>query len=105
MFVEYGENAARGRCGLFGGVPDSGQEEFQPGFPIALHPHAVEKVIVDAAVLLEIEAEIENRFASDTGGAQQQRVYGPANAAISVQKRVNGIELDVDKARPVQSRE
>ena len=56
MFLENRNDAARGGGGLFGGIPDAGQEELQPGLPVALGPHPVQQAVVGRPVLLEVEA-------------------------------------------------
>jgi hypothetical protein len=47
--------------GLIGGFFHAGQEEAQPRFPIAGEADGLQEVVVLLAVLLEVDAEIQQR--------------------------------------------
>lgn len=96
MVFENPRDAARGGVSLPGGVPDAGQEEFQPGLPVALGPDPVQEVIVSRPAPLEAEAQIQDRFPKRAGRAQKEC---DEQAAVAVQERVNRLELDASQAQ------
>ena len=49
--------------GLLSGFLHAREEKEQPGFPIAGEANGLEELVVLLAVLLEVEAEIEQRLA------------------------------------------
>ena len=98
VILKNAEDAARCGRSLFGSVPDTGQEEFQPGLPLALRPHSVQQVVIGGPVLLEIEAQVEDWFAQHACGAQQKCDERPPQAAVAVEERVNRLELDVNQS-------
>jgi len=54
----------------------------------------LEVVVVRVAMLLEEEAQIQQRLREHRVGAEQQRDHEPADAAVAVEKRTD-LELDV----------
>ena len=84
---------------------DAFEEEIDPGFPVALLAHAIEQLVVAAAVLLEEQAQIEQRLLQHASLDQHQHDQQPAQATIAVQKRVDGLELHVGQGGPHQHRQ
>lgn len=64
---------AGGRHGAFRGLLHAFGEERHPLLPFALAAHRVEPVVVLAAMLLEVEAEVEERLAEHAVLAEEQR--------------------------------
>src|SRR6185312_15385129 len=78
---------------------DSLQEEADPALPVARGPDPLEELVVALAVLLEVEAEVEERLPERTLVAENERDEEAPEPAVAVEERVNGLELDVDQGR------
>lgn len=84
---------------------DTFQEEVNPCFPVAVLADAIEQFVVAAAVLLEEQAQLEQRLLQHPGIDQHQHDQQPAQSAVAVQKRVDGLELHVGQGGPHQHRQ
>ena len=62
IFLEKTENPSRRVCSLIGGGSNTFEEKGQPLFPHTFCSHALEQLVVFFAVLLEEEAEVEQRL-------------------------------------------
>ncbi|MGA1518787.1 MAG: hypothetical protein ACO34F_02385 [Burkholderiaceae bacterium] len=71
------------------------QEEADPGLPVPLLAHAVEQLVVAAAVLLEEQAQVQQRLLEHPGLDQHQHDQEPAQATIAIEKRVDRFKLHV----------
>ena len=91
LFVSGGEihQGSGGLRGLIGGFLNSGDKKPQPGFPIARQPHGLQQVIVLLAMLLEIEAEIQQRLVQRALGTKEERDEQSAKASVAVEKRMD----------------
>ena len=69
------------------------QKEIHPGFPVAGGADAVEQVVIHRAVRFEVEGKIEQRLCKQTTVVQEQGDEEAAEAAIAIEKRMNGLEL------------
>lgn len=74
-------------------------EKIQPAFPVAAQPHLVEQFVVQRAMFLEEQARVEHRLAQHTVGDQLQHDQQAPEAAVAVEKRVNGLELHMRQRR------
>jgi hypothetical protein len=95
ILVEHPQRALRGFPRLPGGLDDAVEKEFEPFTPGALGPGALQQVVVPVAVLLEEEAQVEQRLGQDALGAEEKRDEEPAHAPVAIQEGVDGLELDV----------
>src|SRR5205807_4929523 len=66
-----------------------------PRFPIALQADRVEQPVVLGAVALEEKAQVQQRLGEQLPVLQQERDEQATDAAVAVEKRVDGLELDV----------
>ena len=71
----------------FGDLLHPFQEERQPRLPVALAAHPVQELIVGRAILLEVEAQVEQGLAEDTGVAQEETDQQAADPSIAVEER------------------
>lgn len=78
---------------------DSLGEEVEPPFPIAAGPNGVEQLVVERTVALEEEARIEHRLPKRAVRDQLQDDEKPADAAVPVEKRMDGLELHMAQRR------
>lgn len=88
-------------CGLHGIVCyrlDSGEEEFDPAFPITIAPNGSEAIIVFRTVHLEVVREVEEGMMEDISLAKKEGDQESADAPIAIEKGVDGLELGVDEA-------
>jgi hypothetical protein len=76
---------------------DAIEEEVEPRFPLAAVSHAIEQPVVIVAVLLEIQAQVEQRLLQHSGVMQQKRDQQPPDTTVSVQERVDRFELHVSQ--------
>jgi hypothetical protein len=51
-------------------------------------------------MLLQVEAQVEERLAQDPAVTEQQGDQEPAHPSVAVEERVDGLELDVRQSRP-----
>ena len=81
------------------------QEESKPGFPVARASYVVQQVVVVASVLLEIEAQVQERFAQHTGLTQQQGDQEAPHSAVAVERRrvASGRSVETASRRPTAS--
>ena len=99
MHVLSLSKTARVRRGsLLCGLPHSRKEKLHPCFPIALCPNPEEEIVIDGSVLFEIQAPVEYGLTIDPGSAEQQGNQKPAQTAVSIQKWVYRLKLDVNEA-------
>src|SRR5579872_2216946 len=105
MLVKHGKDPARRGGGLLRRVPHARQKKIKPGLPVALGPDSVQEIVVGYPVLLEEQAEIENRLTKHAGGAQQEGDQQPAEATVAVEERMDRLKLDVCEARLDQQRD
>lgn len=87
------EEAPGGSCCLGRDCDDAFQEELDPFLPVALGAYGLEQFVVTAAVLFEIQGEIEQGLAEEPFSVQEEGDEQPPGAAIAIQKRVDGLEL------------
>src|SRR4051812_22816773 len=73
------------------------EEELEPLFPRALRSDTLEVVVVGVPMLLEVEAQVQQRLREHLVGAEQQRDQEPTDAAVAVEKRMDRLELDVSE--------
>jgi len=101
LFVSGGEihQGSGGLCRLIGRFLNSGDKKSQPSLPIARKPHGLQQVIVLLAMLLEIEAEIQQRLVQRTLGTKEECDQQPAKSSIAIEKRMDGFKLDVCQSR------
>ena len=92
------EDAACGLSGLTADLGDAAQEECQPLLPLPVIAHGLKALVVFGAVALEEVGEIENRLEEDLALAEQEGDEQASDATVTVQKRVNRLELDMGKA-------
>jgi len=78
----------------------AGEEESQPAFPVARLPHFGEHLVVVLPVALEKQAQVEQRLAQQPLVMQQQGNEQASNAAVAVQKGVDGFELHMGQRDP-----
>ena len=76
------------------------EEEGEPCFPVAGAANLVKHLVVDIAILFEVQAQIQERLAQHAGVAQQQRYEQPPHAPVAVEEGMNGLELHVRNPRP-----
>src|SRR5687768_16157603 len=65
----------------------------QPALPVAMRPDPLQRFIVFAALLTEIQTQIEKRLRKHAIDHKQQVDQEPANSPIPVQERVDCLEL------------
>jgi len=97
VMVEEGDESACGIDGSEGGDFHTFEEEIDPCFPIAGGADAVEKVVIDWAVLFEEEAEVEEWLTEQTAVVEEEGDEQAAEAAVAVEEGVDGLELDVSE--------
>jgi hypothetical protein len=105
VFLEHGGEALGGGEGGVGDLVDAVEEEGHPGLPVAVAAHAVQEVVVGGAVLLEVQAQVEQRLAEGPGVTEQTRDQQAADAAVAVQEGVDALELNVGETGPLEGRE
>ncbi len=74
-------------------VLDKGSTSVGPGLPVALGANSVEQFVVNRAVLLEIEAQIQQRLGQQAALVQLQRDEEATKTSVAIQKGVDGLEL------------
>ena len=95
----------RGVERLVGGLRDAIEKKLKPSLPGAVFANLLQQAIVVGAMGLQIEAEIEERLPQDVVDAQIQRHQEAADAAVAVQERMQGLELNMEQARLDQGRQ
>ena len=97
--VELGDQLPGRLGGLVRCLGHAIQEEREPALPRSRLLHGLQQLVVQAAVLLQVKAEIEHRRTQDALLAQQQqRDQQSAKPPVAVEERVDRLELDVDQA-------
>lgn len=97
LFAEV-ENFPGGGRGALADLEDSAEEEFHPSFPVTAFADGSETLVVFRAVAFEIVAQIEERALEDLALAEKECDEEAANAAVSVQKGMDGLELGVGQS-------
>src|SRR5271157_1184605 len=97
LFEERGEPACGGDCALRG-LPGSFQEEGEPRLPVPVPAHRIEQRVVGGAVLLEVEAQIQERLSENTGVTEQKCDQETPYATIAVEEGMDRLELHVREA-------
>ena len=60
-------------------------------------PHSLQQAVVFFPVLLQIEGHVKQWFHKDASLNEKQRYQEPAESPISIQKRVYGLELNMQE--------
>ena len=76
---------------------DADEEKFKPSFPRAVFTHLLQEAIVVRPMRFQVEAEIEERLAQNAFCAEIEGHKQTADTPITVQERVDGFELNVEK--------
>ncbi len=92
----------RGCGALVRGLANGPGEEPQPGLPVALGAHRLQHVVVLLAMVLEVQAQEEDRVLEDPIGAEHKGDEEPADAPIAIEKGMDGLELHVGEGCPDQ---
>ncbi len=96
---------ARSGDGILGHLADTFQKELNPRFPFPLGPYCIEKVIVLSPMGFEIEAEVEEGFVQHPFKTKEKGDEESPDPSVSVEKRVNRLELSMGKSRLDEKRE
>jgi hypothetical protein len=64
--------------------------------------HDIQQSVIIAAVLLEIEAQVEHGMAQHAGVVEHEHDQQPPDPAIAIHEGVDRLELDVGDPRPDQ---
>src|SRR4051794_12685463 len=83
---------------------DAFEEEGKPFLPSAVRPDSLQVVVVRVTMLLEVQAQVEQRLLEDLLRTQQQRDEQAADAAVAVKERMDRLELHVSERRLDQQR-
>src|SRR5690606_28212049 len=94
---EQSEDLARRLGRLQRCLGDAVEEELQPCLPVAILADLLQQVVILAAMRLEVEAEIEDRLLQDALRAEQEGDQQAAEASVSVEERMDSLELDMDE--------
>ncbi len=97
VFLEQIDNPGGGLERLIGRVRNTGKEEIEPGFPCPVLAHLLKQAVIVGAMRFQIQAQIEERLAQHTVDAQVQRYQQATDPAVSIQERVDGLELDMQQ--------
>ena len=87
------------------GLVDSFEKESKPCFPFAVVTNTLQEVVIFLAMVLEIEAEIEHGLFQYPFDTEHEGNQQPSQAAVAIQKWVNGLELNVRERRLDQDRQ
>src|SRR5690606_11055293 len=69
---QQGEQVLRGVHGLLGGLGHAVEEETEPAFPVPMHAHGVEPVVVVGTAALEVQTQVQARLAQHALAAQDE---------------------------------
>ena len=84
---------ARGVHRILGRGLHAFQEEVCPGFPVAMGANPVQQFVVHGPVLLEVEAEVQQRLGQEPALVQEHGNQQAPQAPVAIQKRVDGFKL------------
>ncbi len=93
MLLTELENPARGVGGLHAHLRDAAQEKREPCLKVAYVPHCLKPLVVLLPMTLEVVGQVEDRLLQRAALAQQKRDEEPTDAAVAVEKRMDGLEL------------
>jgi len=96
VFEEIDDPSGSDHRGL-GGFTDTFKEELQPRFPVTFQPDSLQVVVVVRAMMLEVEAQIEQWLTQNALGPQQESDEESSYSTVAVEKGMNGLELRVRK--------
>jgi len=81
------------------------QEELQPTLPVPVKAHRGQPGEVFVAVLAKVGAEIEDRTRQGAALTEQHRDEESPHATVTVEERVDSLELGVNEPAAYQERE
>src|SRR5262245_62639149 len=87
-----------GMHGAFSRLAHAVEEKREPRLPFPLGSNPTEQAIVLAPVLLEVETQVEEWLAQHSGMTEKKRDEQAADPSVSVEERMDGLELDVGEA-------
>src|SRR3989442_607473 len=79
--------------GLLGGLVDRGEEIEQPPAPVSVCPHPLQQIVVGPASALDVGRQVQQRLGQSSSLDQEQRDEEPPHAAVSVNERMDRLEL------------
>ena len=88
-----GEEFACGQDGFIRDGRDSVEEEDGPALPVTVGANRAKASVVLLAMALEEQAEVQERRTQETPMLEQERDQQPADATVSVEIGVDGLEL------------
>ncbi|CAH1076131.1 hypothetical protein NTG1052_290004 [Candidatus Nitrotoga sp. 1052] len=93
ILLEQFDQPLRGLHGALRGLRHTFEEKVDPGFPVAIGAHPVEQLVIQGAMLFEIQTQVQQRLREQAALMQQQRDEQAAEPAISIEKGVDGFKL------------
>src|SRR5712672_2938981 len=97
--IEQGLQRSNLLNGVLGSGRDRLEEEIDPRFPCAVCADRLKQRIVPSPVPLEMQAEVEPRVFELAFGDKKQRNENSSDAAVAVEKWMNGLELRMCERR------
>src|SRR5207245_11459215 len=105
IVIEQGDDAPRGNQRLIGSFLDAVEKKREPCLPIPGGPHSRQQIVVDLSMRLEEQAQVHDRLAQSTGGAEPKRDEQPPEPSIPIEKRMDRFELRMNEAGLNQNRD
>jgi len=94
-FVEKVADGEDPAGGPDGGFFDAGEEEEDPGFPLAPLSDAAEEAVVFGFVLDKVPAEVEDGDAQEAGVDEEEDIEDASGSAVAIGEGMDGFELVV----------
>ncbi len=103
--IEQVKNALGRSHALIGDFNDTAQEKADPFFPIPGIADILQLIVIFIPSSLEPEREIKNRLFQNAIGAKQERNEQPPDAAIAIQKWMDGFKLHMGQRSTNENRQ
>ena len=84
---------------------NAGQKELDPCFPVSGGAHAREEIVINLAIGFEIQTQVEDGLRQRATCAEQESDEEASETSVAVEKRVDGLELQMGERCPNKKRQ
>lgn len=103
--IQQGDQAARAEDRPFGSLLHARQKELDLYFPVPGGVNAREEIVIDLAIVFEIQTQVEDRLRQRAAATEQESDEKTSESSVAVEKWVESLELHMGQSGPNKKRQ
>jgi hypothetical protein len=103
--IQQGDQAARAEDRPFGSLLHARQKELDLYFPVSGGVNAREEIVIDLAIVFEIQTQVEDRLRQRAAATEQESDEKTSESSVAVEKWVESLELHMGQSGPNKKRQ